>query len=149
MSVDSGKLRSPKEKRDELMDIKHKLEAYNSMKTQHKFFGKRDRLFKGGWRHGIFGVEDADAHNSSVFYKEQHNQKEFENSEREAINLYRKKKLTIGLSTSEQIEFGSTDVDRRKTTIHKLPEPVIDIRETWKMKGRSPLFAPILTLEST
>jgi hypothetical protein len=72
MLVGDRKLRSPRERREELMDIKHKLEAYNAIKTQHKFFGKRDRLFKGGWRHGIVGVEDSDSHNKSVFYREQH-----------------------------------------------------------------------------
>lgn len=55
----------------------------------------------------------------------------------------------MGLATSEQIEFGATECERRRTTVHKLPEPVIDIRETWRSKGRSPLFAPILTIEST
>lgn len=60
LMVDSGDLRSPKERRQELLEIKTKLEGFNAVKTQHNFFGKRDRIFKGGWRHGIFGVEDAD-----------------------------------------------------------------------------------------
>lgn len=73
---DSGNLRSPKQKRDELLEIKTKLEEFNCIKTQHNFFGKRDRIFKGGWRHGIFGVEDADqSKNNSIFYQEQHLQK--------------------------------------------------------------------------
>lgn len=149
MLVDSGLLKTPKERREELAEIKQKLETYNSIKTQHKFFGQRDRVFKGGWRHGIMGVEDADAHNSSVFYKEQNEHKMHLTNEKEAINNYRKKHLNIGLATSQQVEFGSIDCERRRTTIHKLPEPVIDIRETWRTKGRSPLFAPILTIEST
>jgi len=76
-------------------------------------------VFKGGWRHGILGVEDADAHNSSIFYKEQSENKAHQMREKEAINNYRKKHLNIGLATSEQVEFCSTDVERRRTTIHK------------------------------
>ena len=61
MIVDNGKLRSPRERREELMLIKGQLEEYNSIKTLHNFFGKRDRIFKGGWRHGVHGVDDADS----------------------------------------------------------------------------------------
>jgi hypothetical protein len=48
---------------------------YNTQKNEHKFFGKRDRIFKAGWRHGIVGVDDADSANTSIFYKEQHDLK--------------------------------------------------------------------------
>jgi hypothetical protein len=33
------------------------------------FFGKREKLIKGGWRHGIFGLEDSDSDHPSLFYK--------------------------------------------------------------------------------
>lgn len=92
LKFDKG-LRSPKEKREELLEIKDKLEKFNGMKTQQMFFGKRDRIFKGGWRHGILGVEDADQLvESSVFYKEQKQQRQHLNKEKEAINNYRKKR---------------------------------------------------------
>lgn len=56
----------------------------------------------------------------------------------------------MGTATSHQIEFGSTDQQRRLTTIHRSPEPVVDIRETWRHKGRaSPAFTNILSFEST
>jgi hypothetical protein len=91
LKYDKG-LRSPKEKREELLEIKTELEGFNAMKTQQVFFGKRDRIFKGGWRHGILGVEDADSkYESSVFYKEQKEHRDHANKEKEAINAYRKK----------------------------------------------------------
>ena len=34
------------------------------------FVGKRDRLIKGNWKHGIVGLEDADSKEPSVFYSE-------------------------------------------------------------------------------
>lgn len=33
------------------------------------FLGKRDRLIRTGWRHGIVGVDDSDADNAQCFYK--------------------------------------------------------------------------------
>ena len=33
--------------------------------------GHRERNIKGGWRHGITGMENADSENISVLYKEQ------------------------------------------------------------------------------
>ena len=69
LMTDTGILRSPKERRGELLDIKAKLQTFNALKTQHVFFGKRDRIFKGGWRHGIVGVDDGDSPEASVFYK--------------------------------------------------------------------------------
>ena len=56
MSSDTGAIRSPKERRDELREVKSKLEQYNAIKTHHNFFGKRDRVFKNGWKYGIVGV---------------------------------------------------------------------------------------------
>ena len=32
--------------------------------------GKRDRVIKAGWRHGVTGIEDADVSCGSVFYDE-------------------------------------------------------------------------------
>ena len=56
--------------------------------------------------------------------------------------------LELGWSTSQQIEFGSTEQPRRNTTLHKSPEPVVDIKETWVHKGRAPCPLPI-TLDAT
>lgn len=59
------------------------------------FFGKRDRIFKGGWRHGITGVEDADSDNGSVFYKEHHDLKMQLQHEKDLINRHRKRREFI------------------------------------------------------
>ena len=68
--------------------------------------------------------------------------------EKNVINQNRYKNLAIGKATTEQIEFGSTDQQRRSTTIHKQPEPVIDILHVWKTKGRTPCSHAI-TIEAT
>lgn len=33
------------------------------------FVGRRDRLIKSNWRHGIVGLEDADSEKPSVFFE--------------------------------------------------------------------------------
>ena len=40
--------------------------------------GKRDRIMKGAWRHGITGLDNADSVNSSVFYRDLKSRKDFE-----------------------------------------------------------------------
>ena len=112
------------------------------------FFGKRDRIFKAGWRHGVFGVDDSNSQQSSVFYKDSHDQRIKAQNEKDAINNNRFKNLAVGTATSQQIEFGSTEQQRRATTIHKQPEPVIDILHVWKTKGRTPCSHPI-TIDAT
>jgi len=46
---------------------------------------------KGGWRHGVFGVEDPDSSNPSVFYKDTNESKNKAQHEKETINLNRSK----------------------------------------------------------
>ena len=146
--IDSGDIRPPVERRNELNEIKTKLEEFNNLKSQQVFFGKRDRIFKGGWRHGVLGVDDADSNTTSVFYKDTHQQKVKEQEEKQIINSRRLQKLKLGTATTEQIEFGSTEQPRRSTTIHKQPEPVVDILHVWKTKGRTPCSHAI-TIEAT
>ena len=57
------------------------------------FFGKRERIMKCGWRHGIVGVEDVDtaSPNSTSFYKEQQHLREQEDKNKDIINKYREK----------------------------------------------------------
>ena len=61
---------SPKERRMEMLETKHHLEKYQSYKQDQIFFGMRDRSVKGGWRHGITGVEDSDTDANSLFFSE-------------------------------------------------------------------------------
>lgn len=58
------------------------------------FFGKRDRLMKGAWRHGVVGIENVTIENEnidqqSVFYKDTLQKKLQDHQQREAINLRR------------------------------------------------------------
>lgn len=69
------------------------------MKTQQVFFGKRDRIIKNGWRHGIFGVEDPDSTNPSVFYQETLEKKNKMLHDKEVINVRRSKSKSILLFT--------------------------------------------------
>ncbi len=47
------------------------------------FLGKRDRLMKSAWRHGIFGVDDADASKTQVFYADDKCSKDKAQSEKD------------------------------------------------------------------
>ena len=35
------------------------------------FLGKRERLIKCAWRHGIVGLDDPEGNNTSLFYRTQ------------------------------------------------------------------------------
>ena len=51
--------------------------------------GQRDRTIKGGWRHGITGIENADSENISVFYKDIKAEKDRIKNHKEGINDHR------------------------------------------------------------
>ena len=48
--------------------------------------GRRERAIKGGWRHGITGIDNADSENTSVFFQEQKKMKDNVNSEKMILN---------------------------------------------------------------
>jgi hypothetical protein len=48
--------------------------------------GRRERTIKGGWRHGITGIDNADSSNTSVFYQDSKALKANAQSERDIIN---------------------------------------------------------------
>jgi len=50
------------------------------------FLGRRDKLIRTGWRHGITGVEDPSDQNPSVFYKNSLEEKHRQQLERDKIN---------------------------------------------------------------
>jgi len=76
----------PKAKRDENKDIKRKLDQYHHFKQSHISMGRRDRAIKGGWRHGITGIDNADSENTSVFFQEQKKMKDSVMSEKNILN---------------------------------------------------------------
>ena len=47
---------------------------------------RRERAIKGGWRHGITGIENADSENISVFFQEQKKMKDSIMSEKNILN---------------------------------------------------------------
>ena len=82
----SIKLTSPKMKRDEIQEIKNHLNDYKYFKESQIFLGKRDRTIKGGWRHGITGVENAHSSNISEFYKEAKTQRDRLQNKKDVLN---------------------------------------------------------------
>jgi len=46
---------------------------------------------KGGWRHGITGLDDADSNKTQVFYSEKRDMQANMDSEKNKINDYRRK----------------------------------------------------------
>lgn len=57
----SPKLRYPSQARQEIAEVRDALKSYKAFKTEHSFLTKRDRLMKTAWKHGVFGVDDADS----------------------------------------------------------------------------------------
>ena len=89
-------LKTPLEKREEVKDAKKKLQEYQDFKQKHIFLGQRERTIKGGWKHGITGIENADSEHISVFYKEQRDGKSSKQAHADGINAVRyQSKLNI------------------------------------------------------
>ncbi len=68
--ADNQALKSPLELREQFLEAKEQLKLYKNFKETHRHLVKRDRLVKSNWKHGILGVEDADAPSPGIFYKE-------------------------------------------------------------------------------
>lgn len=67
----------PGQKRNEIKIAKEKLEEFAQFKEKHKFLGRRERVIKSGWRHGVTGLDNADSEYASMFYKDTKKQKDF------------------------------------------------------------------------
>ena len=61
-------LKSPLELRKQFLLAKENLKLYSNFKEAQRQLVKRDRLVKSNWKHGILGVQDADAPNPGIFY---------------------------------------------------------------------------------
>ena len=79
-------LASPGAKRNEIRIAKEKLEEFAQFKEKHKFLGRRERVIKSGWRHGVTGLDNADSENTSMFYRETKKEKDFWQSEKDKMN---------------------------------------------------------------
>jgi hypothetical protein len=40
--------------------VRKNLDEYNAFKQNQMILGRRERIFKGGWRHGITGIDNSD-----------------------------------------------------------------------------------------
>jgi hypothetical protein len=47
------------------------IQKLSQIKEEKRFLGKRDRLLRSGWRHGIVGIEDPDMPKSKVYLDKQ------------------------------------------------------------------------------
>ena len=51
-----------------MIEVRDQLKNYKDFKLEHMLLGKRDRLMKTAWKHGVLGVDDADSQINSCFY---------------------------------------------------------------------------------
>ena len=96
--------------------------------------GQRERTLKGGWRHGITGVENATSENCSVFYKDKKVDKDFWQKEKDTINKKRLDRIATCFGTSAQMSISSEKFKRTTSLFGEKPEALVDIHETWKTK---------------
>jgi len=115
------------------------MEEYKEFKKQQQFLGKRERVLKSGWRHGIVGIDDADSPKTQTFYESSRDQKLSVMGEKNKINDYRMKVLALGMGTSDQQDI-SDPMLKRSSSLHKhgVPDRVIEVSEGWKTLGKIP-----------
>lgn len=148
-------LSMPAAKRAEIKIAKDKLEEFAHFKEKHKFLGRRERVIKSGWRHGVTGLDNADSENTSYFYRETKDKNDFTQSEKDKLNnsrlqsklpnkilflftiilfiYYLELKITFG--TSSQTPVGTDTYKRTRSLLQTKPERSIDIHETWKRRN--------------
>ena len=131
----SGELVDPKVRRHEIKLIREKLDEYNQFKGQQVMLGHRDRQIRGGWRHGITGIDNADSEYTSVFYRDNKARNDFVQSERAKINSKRLDTLRLGFGTSSQMPVGSESIKRTRSLLRSEPDKIVDISDNWKRIG--------------
>lgn len=94
---------------------------------------------KGGWRHGVTGIDDADSSKTSVFYSEKRDMNASCDNEKSKINNYRGKILALGMGTSAQQDMASENM-KRSSSLHAKGQPdrVVEIADKWKSKKAMP-----------
>ena len=58
---------APKERREEVFEMKGKLKQYDQIKQQTMFVNKRARQLSGGWKLGITGVDTIENPASEIY----------------------------------------------------------------------------------
>ena len=82
-------LSQPGTKRQEIRDAKAKLDEFAAFKESHKFVGRRERVIKNGWKHGVTGLDNADSENTSIFYQDSKKRKDSSQADKDKINAHR------------------------------------------------------------
>lgn len=110
-------LTMPSAKRAEVRIAKEKLEEFAKFKENHKYVGRRERVIKNGWRHGITGLDNADSENTSIFYQDSKKRKDLVQSEKDRMNTGRLQKLKISFGTSSQVPVSSETYKRTRSLL--------------------------------
>lgn len=89
---------------------------------------------KGGWRHGVTGIDNATSANTSVFYQNTKKEKDHWQNEKDVINKKRLDKIKTCFGTSAQLSISSDNFKRTTSLFGQKPEAIVDIHEKWKSK---------------
>ena len=85
-AAQSPTLRSPRDRRAEIEQVRDQLKQYKEFKEEHKFLTKRDRLMRTAWKHGVMGVDDADSKTTSIFYSDVRDANNSKQKDKDFIN---------------------------------------------------------------
>lgn len=66
-SMDKHFLMIPKNRREEVLNLKSDMQDYNQIKNQCMLVNKRDRQLKGGWRNGVIGIESPEDPDTQIY----------------------------------------------------------------------------------
>ena len=87
----AAQLRTPREARKEMETMREHIAQIKEFNEKQRFLGRRDRLLRTGWRHGILGIDDADSDSATVFYATTNSEKKTVAEQKDIINKRRQK----------------------------------------------------------
>ena len=67
--MQTRRLTSPAERRDEIVVAKSQIRDYQQAKANKAFLKRRGKLIKSGWRNGIVGMESPDDAEGSLLFQ--------------------------------------------------------------------------------
>ena len=67
--MQTRRLTSPAERRDEIVVAKSQMREYQQAKSNKSFLKRRAKLIKSGWRNGIVGMESPDDAEGSLLFQ--------------------------------------------------------------------------------
>jgi len=123
------KLKSPQERRKELQFVKQNMDSLKECSKKLSFNTKRARVMRNEYRNGILGIDDPISPNSN-FYRTQ-NEKIVSKEVQHKDHLQkRQKNLARNYGVSEQIEFSTNEMSKRRDKMHH------EISPFWSRKKR-------------